>query len=456
MPGGRAQKLEAAGFTFDMGPSWYWMPDVFERFFCQFGKSVSDYYSLNRLDPSYRVYWSDGETDIPANYTQLQQLFESLEPGSASQLDAFLQEAEFKYKTGMQKLVYKPGLSILEFLDAEVIKGVFKLDLFSSIKKHAASYFKSEKLRELMEFPVLFLGALAENTPALYSLMNYADIKGGTWYPQGGMYSIVEGMHSLAIELGVSFHFNDAAAGFEINNRSIQKVNTAERDFDADAVIASADYHHVESQLLKPEYRSYTDAYWESRVMAPGCLLYFVGLNKKLRNIQHHILFFDAPFQQHAEKIYTARQWPDEPLFYVSVTSYTDQSSAPPGCENLFFLIPVAPGLTGDTEELREHYFRKIVSRMEKRTGENITESIIYKKTYAHQDFISDYNSFKGNAYGLANTLMQTAVLKPSVKSKKIKNLYYTGQLTVPGPGVPPSLISGEVVAMQVVKDFKK
>lgn len=296
MPGGRAQKLEAAGFTFDMGPSWYWMPDVFERFFCQFGKSVSDYYSLNRLDPSYRVYWSDGETDIPANYTQLQQLFESLEPGSASQLDAFLQEAEFKYKTGMQKLVYKPGLSILEFLDAEVIKGVFKLDLFSSIKKHAASYFKSEKLRELMEFPVLFLGALAENTPALYSLMNYADIKGGTWYPQGGMYSIVEGMHSLAIELGVSFHFNDAAAGFEINNRSIQKVNTAERDFDADAVIASADYHHVESQLLKPEYRSYTDAYWESRVMAPGCLLYFVGLNKKLRNIQHHILFFDAPF----------------------------------------------------------------------------------------------------------------------------------------------------------------
>jgi phytoene desaturase len=189
--------------------------------------------------------------------------------------------------------------------------------------------------------------------------------------------------------------------------------------------------------------------------MAPGCLIYYVGLNKKLKNIKHHMLFFDASFKDHAEKIYTTKEWPEEPLFYVSVTSSTEQSLAPAGCENLFFLVPVAPGLENDDEQLREHYFTKIVSRMEKHIGQSITEHIIYKKTYANSNFVNDYNSFKGNAYGLANTLSQTAILKPSIKSRKVKNLYYTGQLTVPGPGIPPSLISGEVVAKQVIKDWR-
>lgn len=455
IPGGRARKMEALGFTFDMGPSWYWMPDVFERFFNQFGRTVSDYYKLSRLNPSYRVYWKNGGVDIPADYNELQQLFESIETGSANQLDIFLKEAAYKYKTGIQKLVLKPGLSLSEFIEWDVIKGVFKLDLFSSMKKHVASYFKDERLRELMEFPVLFLGALPENTPALYSLMNYADIKGGTWFPQGGMFSVVEGMFSLANELGVQFFFNTDVTKLEVENKRINRVVTSGADFEADVIIGSADYHHIETRLLQPQYKSYTDTYWESRVMAPGCLIYYVGLNKKLENIKHHMLFFDAPFKEHAEKIYTTKEWPDEPLFYVSVTTATDRSMAPGGCENLFFLVPVAPGLENDDEQLREHYFTKIVSRMEKQIGESIKENIIYKKTYGHSNFVNDYNSFKGNAYGLANTINQTAILKPSIKSKKIKNLYYTGQLTVPGPGVPPGLISGEVVAKQVVKDWQ-
>ncbi len=455
IPGGRARKLEANGFTFDMGPSWYWMPDVFERFFSQFGKTVSNYYSLSRLNPSYRVYWKEGGLDIPADYKELQQLFESIELGSAKQLDLFLKEAAFKYKTGMQKLVLKPGLSISEFIEWDVMKGIVKLDLFRSVKSHVAHFFKDARLRELMEFPVLFLGALPENTPALYSLMNYADITGGTWFPKGGMYSIIQGMYDLARELGVSFFFNHNVTEFHVSNALINKVVTSSKDFEADAVISGADYHFTETQLLKAEYRTYSDKYWESRVMAPGCLIYYVGLNKKLQNIQHHMLFFDVPFQRHAEEIYKIKKWPDEPLFYVSVTTATDESMAPEGCENLFFLIPVAPGLENDNEQLREHYFSKIVNRMEKQIGQNITDSIIFKKTYAHSDFINDYNSFKGNAYGLANTLLQTAVLKPSIKSKKVKNLYYTGQLTVPGPGVPPALISGEVAAKQLLKDYK-
>lgn len=455
IPGGRARKMEAEGFTFDMGPSWYWMLDVFERFFGLFGHTVSDYYKLTRLDPSYRVYWKNSEVDVPANYSDLKKLFESIEPGSSKRLDAFLKEAAYKYKTGIQKLVLKPGLSLREFIEWDVLKGAFKLDLFISMREHVARFFDDERLRELMEFPVLFLGALAENTPALYSLMNYADIIGGTWFPQGGMYSVVEGMYDLAQELGVQFSFNCSVTRLYVEEGLVKLVETSKGDFAADVVIGSADYHHIETQLLEPPYRSYTDKYWDSRVMAPGCLIYYVGLNKKLENIRHHMLFFDAPFKEHAEQIYTTKEWPHEPLFYVSITTATEPSMAPIGCENLFILVPVAPGLTDDDELLREHYFRMIVSRMESRLNQSIRESIVFKKTYAHSNFIEDYNSYKGNAYGLANTLNQTAILKPSIKSKKVKNLYYIGQLTVPGPGVPPSLISGEVVAAQVIKDWQ-
>jgi len=459
IPGGRARYLKAEGFTFDMGPSWYWMPDVFERYFACFGKKVSDYYQLIRLDPSYRVYYPDGPIDIPADYAAMQQLFESLEPGAGKRLQKFLEEAAFKYEAGIKKMVFKPGQSLTEFFDMDIVKGLFRLDLFRSMKSHVAKYFKHPKLVELMEFPVLFLGALPEKTPALYSLMNYADIKGGTWFPEKGMYQVVQAMYDLAVELGVQFRFEQEVTEIVIENNKAKKVLAKNpkgviSTYEADAVIGGADYHHIETKLLPPASRSYTDAYWNSRVMAPGCILYYVGLNKKIQGIQHHSLFFDASFSVHGNEIYTAQQWPGDPLFYVSATSVTDPSSAPEGCENLFLLIPVAAGLDGDTEELREKYFDKIVTRLEKHIGQSIKDAVIYKKSFAHSDFVSEYHAFKGNAYGLANTLWQTAVLKPSCKSRKVSNLFYTGQLTVPGPGVPPSLISGEVVAGEVVKAF--
>ena len=456
IPGGRARKMEVDGFTFDMGPSWYWMPDVFERFFEQFGKKVSDYYQLTRLDPSYRVYWEDDAMDIPAEFAALQTLLESIETGAGNQLELFLQEAAYKYKVGINKLVFKPGQSLTEFIDLDLMKGIFKLDVFNSMKNHIQKYFHHPKIKQLMEFPVLFLGALPENTPALYSLMNYADIKLGTWYPEGGMYSIVNAMHSLAVELGVEFKFNYDVTTFEINENEITNVVCSNGEkFQADLVIGGADYHFIESKLVPEKYQSYNEKYWDSRVMAPSSLLYYVGLNKKLKNVLHHTLFFDVPFEAHAREIYGNPKWPEKPLFYVSAVSQTDLSSAPEGGENLFFLIPVAAGLHGDTEELRNHYFDIILKRFEERTGESVKDSIVYYKTFAHQDFIDDYNAFKGNAYGLANTLLQTAILKPAIRSKKLKNLFYTGQLTVPGPGVPPSLISGEVVAGEVDKHFK-
>ncbi len=459
-PGGRARQLKIDGFSFDMGPSWYWMPDVFERFFYQFNKKAGDYYDLIRLDPSYSIYWNDGVMDVPADYTSLKKLFESIEPGSSNKLDLFLKEAAFKYEAGMNRLVYKPGISVTEFFDVDLLKGIIKLDVFTSIKRHIQQYFHHPHLQQLLEFPVLFLGALPEKTPALYSLMNYADIKGGTWFPKGGMYKIVEAMYTLALELNVKFCFNQDVKNIEIKGGLASKVIAQNIDgeisvYKADVVIANADYHHVENKLLPAAYRNYSEAYWNQKVLAPSCIIFYVGLNKKLNNIHHHSLFFDTSFEQHAKEIYTTKQWPTDPLFYVSATSVTDNSSAPEGCENLFFLIPVASGLTDDNEDLRNSYFEKIIDRFEKKTGETIRQNIIVKKSYAYSNFVGDYNAYKGNAYGLANTLMQTAMLKPSIKNKKVRNLFYTGQFTVPGPGVPPALISGEVVSACINKLFR-
>jgi phytoene desaturase len=455
IPGGRARQWKENGFTFDMGPSWYWMPDVFERFFEKFGKKVSDYYRLQRLDPSYRIYWNQGYTDLPADYSECKALFESIESGAGHKLDLFMKEAAYKYDVGVKKLVFKPGQSLSEFMDIELIRGMFRLDVFSSIKSHIGKYFTDPRLRQMMEFPVLFLGALPENTPALYSLMNYADIKLGTWYPEGGMYSVVQAMHKLAEELNVSFRFSHNVTDLKVHENAVHKVvcDTGE-EFGADVVIGGADYHFIETELLAPAFRSYSEKYWESRLMAPGSLLYYIGLDRKLTSILHHSLFFDVPFDTHAREIYETEQWPQNPLFYLSATSQTDPTVAPDGCENLVILIPVAAGLDGDTEELRMKYLETVLKRFASITGEDISNNIIYCKTFGHKDFINDYNAFKGNAYGLANTLMQTANLKPGCRSKKVKNLFYTGQLTVPGPGVPPSLISGEVVAGQVLKHF--
>ena len=451
--GGRARKFEVDGFTFDMGPSWYWMPEVFEKFFNHFGKSAKDFYDLKRLDPSYRIYFKDEEMDIPAGKQELFDLFESYEPGSSKHLDQFLKEASYKYKVGMEEFVFKPGLSLFEFADLRVLKSLFKLQMFSSISSTIRKKFKNQKLIQLLEFPVLFLGATPQKTPSLYSLMNYADLELGTWYPMGGMNMIIQGFIQVAKSQGVKILCNEEVVGINIPNGSAKQVVTKNNTYDCDLVIGGADYHHLEQTVLKKEHRMYSPEYWDKRTMAPSSLLFYLGVNKKVEGLKHHNLFFDANFEKHAEEIYEKPAWPSDPLFYVCCPSKTDDSVAPKGGENLFLLIPLAPEIE-DTEALREKYFHIIMERLEKRLGQNIRDHIVYKRSFAHKDFKKEYNSFKGNAYGLANTLLQTAFLKPKLKSKKVNNLYFTGQLTSPGPGVPPSIISGEVVAREIMKTF--
>lgn len=451
--GGRARQFQSDGFVFDMGPSWYWMPDVFERFYQQFGHTTSDFYELKRLDPSYRVYWPDhSHTDVPANMNDLEMWFESLEPGSSLQLRKFLKDAAYKYQVGMQDLVYKPSLSLLEFADRRVLGGLVNMHLFSSFSSYIRKYFKHPKILSLLEFPVLFLGAMPNETPALYSLMNYADMSLGTWYPMGGMHKFIEAFAQIAKNQGVKILTDQEVNGFTSTEKMVTGAKTSSQLFESDIIVSGADYEHTESSLLKDK-ANYSEKYWDKRTMAPSCLIFYVGVNKRLKNIQHHNLFFDESLEAHGKEIYKNPSWPTSPLFYLSAPSLTDPSVAPEGCENLFFLVPIAPNLQ-DEEEIREKYFNILVKRLKDITGNDISDSIIYKRSYCINDFKQDYHAFKGNAYGLANTLLQTAILKPRMKNKKLKNFYYTGQLTVPGPGVPPSIISGEVVAKQIMKEY--
>lgn len=447
--GGRARQMKAAGFTFDMGPSWYWMPDIFERFFADFGKKTTDYYELIKLSPAYRVYFGINDfIAVADNLDEIAQTFEAIEKGSGKVLRAFMAEAQSNYDIAIKDLVYRPGVSPLELVTTKTAKKVGQF--FSNISRDVRKKFTNPRLIQILEFPVLFLGAKPSDTPSFYSFMNYADFGLGTWHPKTGMFDVVLAMESLARELGVKFVTNAAIEKIVVENKTAKAVVINGQTITSDVVLSGADYHHTET-LLDKEYRAYSEAYWESRVFAPSSLLFYVGFDKKIENISHHALFFDVDFYQHAKDIYDEPQWPKEPLFYANFPSLTDPTAAPEGMESAFFLVPLAPGIN-DSEELREQYFDKIIARFEQLTQQTVKNNIIFKQSFCKNDFVSEYNSYKGNAYGMANTLLQTAFLRPKLKSKKVNNLYFTGQLTVPGPGVPPALISGKLVSELINK----
>jgi len=448
--GGRARQLKKEGFTFDIGPSWYWMPDVFEKFFADFGKKPSDYYTLDKLSPGYEVYFGEESSiKISDRLEDIYETFEKEEKGSSKHLKIFLDSAKANYETAIEKLVYKPGISPLELVTPTTVARVSQF--FSTITKTVRKNIKSKKLIQILEFPVLFLGAKPSDTPAFYNFMNYADFGLGTWHPRGGMYKVIEGMVSLAKSLGVNFQVDANVEKIETDkNKNITGLIVNGNHLPTNLVLSGADYHHTET-LLNENLRQYSEKYWSKKTFAPSSLLFYVGFDKKIENVSHHTLFFDSDFDKHAVEIYDDPKWPSDPLFYANFTSITDKTSAPEGKECGFFLIPIAPGIE-DTELLRENYFNKIITRFEKITKQSIKENVIFKESFCVKDFEKEYNSYKGNAYGLANTLMQTAFLRPKIKSSKVSNLFFTGQLTVPGPGVPPSLISGKIAAELITR----
>ncbi|WP_315055491.1 phytoene desaturase family protein [Chryseobacterium indoltheticum] len=451
--GGRARKFSTdEGYTFDMGPSWYWMPDIIESFFEDFGRKSSDFYELIPLDPQFEMVFSDGVMNIPESYDEMILLFESMEKGAGKKLEEFMKDAQIKYEIGMKEFVNKPCHSWFEFISPKMAKNALKLDLLTNFSKFVRNYFKHPKLIMLMEFPVIFLGAAPKNIPALYSLMNYGGYKLGTWYPMGGFSKVTDAMMQIAVENGAQFHFNSNVEKIKVENDKASALVVNGEIVEFDLVIASSDYHHTEDKLLPEKYKNYKSSYWEKKTFAPSCLIYYLGIKEKIPNLKHHTLFFENDLELHTHEIYENKKWPTKPLFYTCCPSKTDKGTAPENCENIFLLMPVAPGIE-DSEEMREKYFKQMIARLEKHTGStDLISKIEYKKGYCINDFKEDYNAYKGNAYGLANTLSQTAVLKPSIRNKKIKNLLYTGQLTVPGPGVPPSIISGKIAANEASK----
>ncbi|MBE8721143.1 phytoene desaturase family protein [Sphingobacterium pedocola] len=448
--GGRARQFKTdEGYTFDMGPSWYWMPDIIDNFFQDFGRSAADFYTLVSLNPQFEMVFADEVIALPEDYDEMRALFERIEAGAAIQLDRFMTDAKYKYEVGMMDFVNKPCHSWFEFVSLKIAKSALRLDLLSDFSQFVRKYFTDPKLVTLMEFPVIFLGAMPDNIPALYSLMNYGGYKLGTWYPMGGFVRVIEAMMAVAKDLGVVFHAHAEVQQIVVEDKYAKAIQIGGNQIEVDAIIASSDYHHSE-QLLERKYRNYNEKYWESRTFAPSCLIYYLGFNRTIPNLKHHTLFFEHDLYQQAKEIYEDKKWPSAPLFYTCCPSKTDADVAPEGHENVFMLMPIATGLD-DNENRREAYFKQMIVRLEKHTHTTgLLAQITYKKSFCIADFMTDYHAFKGNAYGLANTLRQTAVFKPSVRNRKVKNLFYTGQLTVPGPGVPPSIISGKIVAHEV------
>ncbi|QXP61777.1 phytoene desaturase family protein [Olleya sp. HaHaR_3_96] len=446
--GGRCRQFKKEGFTFDIGPSWYWMPDIFDNFFADFGKKTSDYYQLDKLSPAYKIFFKDEEITIGDTLDKICIEFERIEPGSSVQLKKFIKKAGTNYDIAINKVVLKPGISPLELITPETARRVDQF--FKTISSDVRKKFKNPMLISTLEFPVLFLGAKPNKTPSFYNFMNYADFGLGTWHPKGGMYEIVKAMKTLAESLGVTFKINSPITKINVATKKATSIVVNNQTIDFDVVLSGADYHHSET-LLDQQHRQYSEKYWSKKTFAPSSLLFYIGFDKKLNNIQHHNLFFDTNFETHAEEIYDNPKWPSDPLFYANFPSTTDSSMAPENFETGFFLIPIAPGIE-DTAELRAQYFDIILARFEKLTKQDVKNNIIFKESFCVKDFKKDYNSYKGNAYGMANTLLQTAFLRPKLKSKKVNNLYFTGQLTVPGPGVPPALISGKLVAQLINK----
>ncbi|MGA1873566.1 MAG: phytoene desaturase family protein [Thermoplasmatota archaeon] len=452
-PGGRAIIHEDEGFIFDMGPSWYLMPEVFEEFFEEFGRSPSDYYTLERLDPSYKVLFGpDRQLSIPADFEETQRIFEGIEPGAGGKLKEYLDSAKYQYDIAMGQFIYKEYSSIFDFLNRKLVFEGTKLHIFDSLDGYVKRFIKEKDLRKILEYTIVFLGGSPYKSPAMYALMSHVDFNLGVWYPMGGMFELSKAFHRLCVENGVRFRFGEEVTKVLADGGKVSGVQTSKGTLEADMVVANADYPHVEMDLLEKGQRTYDERYWKKKAIAPSCVLMYIGLDKKVEGLEHHNLYLSDGWDEHFSSIFDKPQWPENPSYYVCCPSKTDPSVAPEGKENLFFLVPVAPGLD-DTDEVREGYYRSTMEHLEGLIGEELLDHVISKRIVTHRDFASLYNAYKGTALGLAHTLRQTAVFRPGHRSKKVRNLYYTGQYTHPGIGVPMVIISSQIIAKEILKD---
>lgn len=453
-PGGRAGQFSENGFTFDTGPSWYMMHHAFEDFFKLAGKDYRDYYEIERLDPTYRAFFDGEQFDISADIDKVYTLFESIEKGSSQRLKKILNESEYLYKKAIPFL-QKPFLTPFDFLELEFAFQFIKKRLFRSYENYINSNFKDKRLQDLLSWHTVFLGGTPASVPALYILMLYADLKLGTFYPKGGMHQVVQALYRLAKEYGVTFEFESPVEKINVIKGRAKEVITPNKTYLTDIILSNADYHHTEQQLLEEEWRNYPKSYWDKVTMSPSTFLIFLGLDKNLDNLLHHNYYFSNDSSSHFKSIQGEKEWPSNPSYYISVPSKSNNKISPEGGENIMLLVPVAAGLE-DSEVIRERMGKNVLNHFENLIGTSIKDSIKVQKTFAHNDYLHGYNAYKGNAFGLANTLFQTGSFRPRIRSRKVKNLYFAGTTTVPGIGMPLAVISAQVTSKQILKDYGK
>ncbi|PSP44860.1 phytoene desaturase [Halobacteriales archaeon QH_10_70_21] len=451
--GGRASVLEAEGFRFDMGPSWYLMPDVFERFFGHFDRTPADFYEMERLDPHYRIFFKDGDTAAVTDDRQkMYELFESYEEGAGEALESYLETSETHYEAAMNDFVYTDRPRLRDWIDLDVMRAApIGLQLLGTMDDYVSDYFEHPKLQQITQYSLVFLGGAPSNTPALYNMMSHVDFNLGVYYPENGMRSVVDACVELGEELGVDY-VTDAEVTEIVNRKGGFVVESAAGDHRTDYVVSDADYAHTEQALLPEHERQYDEEYWDSRTYAPSAFLMYMGVEGDVEPLEHHTLVLPTDWEHHFEQIFDDPAWPEDPAYYLCVPSKTDDDVAPKGHSNLFALVPVAPGLE-DTEEVRTWYRDLVLDDIAENTGVELRDRIVFEETFAISEFADRYNSREGTALGLAHTLRQTALLRPPHRSDACPGLYFTGSYTTPGIGVPMCLISGEHTADAVIED---
>ena len=451
--GGRASVLEAEGFKFDMGPSWYLMPDVFERFFGHFGHEPSDFYELEPLDPHYRIFFKDGDSvDITSDREAMRSLFESYETGAGEALEEYLDTSEEHYGVATEQFIYTDRPRLRDWIDLDVMRAApIGLQLLGTMDDYVAKYFEHPKLRQIMQYTLVFLGGAPSNTPAIYNMMSHVDFNLGVYYPEDGLASVVDACVELGEELGVEY-VTDAEATEIVNRREGFTVESAAGDFDADFVVSNADYAHTEQELLPEHEQQYDESYWDSRTYAPSAFLIYLGVEGEVDPLEHHTLVLPTDWDPHFGQIFDDPAWPEDPAYYLCVPSETDDSVAPEGHSNLFALVPIAPGLD-DTEETKTWYRDLVLDDIAENTGVDLRDRIVFEEIFSVSEFAERYNSANGTALGLAHTLRQTALFRPPHRSSACPGLYFTGSYTTPGIGVPMCLISGEHTASTLIDD---
>ena len=454
--GGRARSWQTEGYNFDLGPSWYLMPEVFERYFSLFGKQRSDYYDLLPLDPYYKVFFGKGESALLGTRQQENYaLFESFEDGGGEQLKRYIEQASYKYDVAMKEFLYRDYRHIGQFFNRRLMTEGLRLGIFKKLDSFVSTYVKDRRAKQILEYAMVFLGTDPVDAPAIYSIMSHVDLGLGVFFPEKGMAGAAQGFVKLCEELGVRLINNCEVNRIQVVQGKASSVETSVGTFEADVVVSGADYQHVETQLLPSQYSSYKKSYWERKVVAPSMFIAYLGINRRLKGLEHHNLYFSEDWGKHFDTIFKQPAWPDKPCFYLSCISKTDPSSAPAGSENVFLLVPTAPGLADD-ETQRERYYRHVIDHVREVTGEDLDKDVIVRRIFSQRDFIENYHAYKGTALGLSHTLFQTAVFRPSIRSKKVENLYYTGQYTHPGVGVPMVLIASELVAKAVGERYAR